>query len=70
MIEKDEAIDAVIDYFNGVITKEQAIDIRRRPSDRRGSRRGSRGTAGAWRAQPAGGRIDVTIRYEAVELVT
>ena len=26
-IEKNEAIDAVIDYFNGVITKEQAIDI-------------------------------------------
>ena len=27
MIEKDEAIDAVIAYFNGEITKEQAIDI-------------------------------------------
>ena len=27
MIEKDEAIGAVIDYFNGDITKEQAIDI-------------------------------------------
>ena len=27
MIEKNEAIDAVIAYFNGEITKEQAIDI-------------------------------------------
>lgn len=27
MIDKNEAIDAVIDYINGVITKEQAIEI-------------------------------------------
>ena len=27
IIDKPEAIDAVIDYFNGLITKDEAIDV-------------------------------------------